>query len=116
LSPGLMIETAHYADENRIEVTGTEGILFINGSTGRIQNRPPLELYKDGVTTCYEDLPVGWDNSFVLATRDFIEALDKQEQAALSPHRGLEVLEFALAVRDSAADRQTVELTLPHAE
>jgi predicted dehydrogenase len=116
LSPGLMIETAHYADENRIEVTGTEGILFINGSTGRIQNRPPLELYKDGVTTCYEDLPVGWDNSFVLATRDFIEALDKQEQAALSPQRGLEVLEFALAVRDSAANRQTVELTLPHAE
>jgi predicted dehydrogenase len=116
LSQGLRIETSHYPDENRIEVTGTEGIIFINGSTGRIQNRPPLELYKDGTTTCYEDLPTGWDNSFILATRDFIEALDKKEQAALSPERGLEVLEFALAVRDSAASRKTVELTLPHAE
>ncbi len=116
LSLGLKIDTAHYADENRIEIAGTEGIIFINGSTGRIQNRPPLELFKDGITTCYEDLPVAWDHSFMLATRDFIEALDKKEQAALSPERGLEVLEFALAVRDSAAGRQTVELTLPHAE
>jgi predicted dehydrogenase len=116
LSPGLKIETSHYPDENRIEVTGTEGIIFINGSTGRIQNRPPLELYKDGVTTAYEDLPVEWANSFVLATRDFIESLEKKEQAALSPERGLEVLEFALAVRDSAASQKTVQLTLPHAE
>ncbi len=115
LSPGLRIETSHYPDENRIEVTGTEGIIFINGSTGRIQNRPPLELYKDGITTAYEDLPTDWANSFILATRDFIETLGKQEQAALSPERGLEVLEFALAVRDSAASGKTVELKLPHA-
>jgi len=116
LSPGLKIETSHYPDENRIEITGTEGIIFINGSTGRIQNRPPLELYKNGVTISYEDLPVEWVSSFVLATRDFIKALDKNQQAALSPERGLEVLEFALAVRDSAESQKTVELTLPHAE
>ncbi|MEW5783752.1 MAG: hypothetical protein AB1767_01500 [Bacillota bacterium] len=42
LAPELQIETQHYADESRLEVTGSRGVIFVNRCTGRLQNRPPV--------------------------------------------------------------------------
>lgn len=43
LAPELEIHTKHYADESRLEITGSKGIIMVNRCTGRLQNKPPKE-------------------------------------------------------------------------
>ena len=115
LSPELQIDTRHYADESRLEITGTRGIIFVNRCTGKLQNRPPLELYRDGVTTSYEDIPCEWDHSFVMATQDLIRSLEKGVQPKLSGPKGRAVLEFTLAAVKAAETEKQVVLADPPA-
>jgi predicted dehydrogenase len=113
LAPELQIGTRHYPDESRLEITGTRGVIFVNRCTGRLQNRPPVEMYRDGVTTVYEDIPAGWEHSFILATRDFVEALAEGRQPMLSGEEGRSVLELTLAVQEAIRSGQPVYLGEP---
>jgi predicted dehydrogenase len=110
MAPELQIDTRHYADESRLEITGTRGIIFVNRCTGKLQNRPAVELYRDGVTTAFEDIPVEWETSFIHATRDFIDCLDRGTQPQLSGPQGRAVLEFTLAAIEAAETQATVIL------
>ena len=111
MAPELEIETSHYADESRLEITGTEGIIFVNRCTGRLQNRAPLELYKKGVTTAFENLPCRWEESFRLATRDMLQALSEGYQPRLSGTAGRRALELTLAAHQSACSGCSVNLS-----
>lgn len=106
----LEIDTEHYADESRLEVTGSKGILFVNRCTGRLQNRPPVELYRDGVTTAYENISAGWEESFIAATNDLLFSLTEGKPARLSGQNGKAALEFTLAIQESACRGETVFL------
>lgn len=109
-APELAIDTEHYADEARLEVTGTKGIVFVNRMTGRLQNRAPVELYRDGVTTCFEHIPAGWEESFVASTLDLVEALAAGREPHLSGARGRDVLAFTLAAHEAARQGRTVTI------
>jgi predicted dehydrogenase len=110
MAPELEIDTNHYADESRLEITGSKGIIFINRCTGKLQNRPPIELYRDGITTAFENLAAGWEESFRLATLDLLIALNEGRQARLSGQNGKAVLELTLAIHQSACKGETVYL------
>ncbi|MCJ7806677.1 MAG: Gfo/Idh/MocA family oxidoreductase [Clostridia bacterium] len=110
LAPELEIETHHYADESRLEITGTKGIIMVNRCTGRLQNRPPIELYRDGITTAYENIPAGWEISFIRATGDMIDALKEGRQPRLSGTAGKAALELTLAVQESAYSNRAITL------
>ena len=56
-SPDMELATRHYAQDDRVEITGTAGVLFINGGHGRLGATPPLTLYRDQTITSY-DVPV----------------------------------------------------------
>jgi len=100
----LAIDTEHYADEARLELTGTKGVVFVNRMTGKLQNRAPVELYRDGVTTSFEHVPAAWEESFVAATLDLVEALAQGREPSLTGERGRDVLAFALAAHRSARE------------
>ena len=100
----LAIDTEHYADEARLELTGTRGVVFVNRMTGKLQNRAPVELYRDGVTTSFEHVPAAWEESFVAATLDLVEALAQGREPRLTGERGRDVLAFALAAHRSARE------------
>lgn len=112
-APELLIDTRHYADESRLEITGTRGIIFVNRSTGKLQNRPAVELYRDGITTAFEDIPGEWDYSFVLATREMIASLETGRQPLLSGAAGRAVLQFSLAARESAEKEEQIAFCGP---
>ncbi len=113
MAPELQIDTRHYADESRLEITGTRGMIFVNRCTGRLQNRPAVELYRDGVTTAFEHIPCDWDYSFHLATRDLISALQKGLQPRLTGLQGRAALEFTLAACEAAKKNEQVTLETP---
>ena len=47
-SPELDIVTEHYAQDDRLEITGTAGVITITRGHGRLGDQPPLMLYAGG--------------------------------------------------------------------
>ncbi len=109
-SPELLLETAHYAQDDRIEITGTKGVIWVTRGHGKMMDVPPVVLYRDRQTFGYSDMPVGWEHSFINSTRQFIEAYFAGQPPSLTAWEGREILRFALAAQQSARMGQSVTL------
>lgn len=109
-SPELEIATKHYAQDDRVEITGTKGVLWINCGHGRLGDPPPVALYRDGSVATFDDMPTGWEESFVLSTRHFLNALARGAPPVLTADEGRQVLRFALAAEESARTGRTIEI------
>lgn len=107
-APQLQVQSLFYSQDDRVEVSGTKGVAWVNRGHGRLLEEPPLRVYKDGRTTDYEDLDSEWDASFVLATRDFIEAIRLGRGTLLSAEEHRQVLSMALAAQISGREDRVV--------
>ncbi len=101
-TPHMRIMSDYYADDDRIEIIGDKGILFINRYTTRTVDLPELMLFKDGKTTPIAVEGVEWQDGFIAATQDFIEKLKTGGQPRLDGPTGKAVLQFTLAALESA--------------
>ena len=109
-SPEMVIDTNHYAQDDRVELTGTKGVIWVTRGHGKMMDVPPVVLYRDRQTHTYSDMPVGWEYSFINSTRHFIDAYFKGEPPSLTAEEGREVLRFALAAQESARTDRAVAL------
>ncbi len=107
-SPQLEVETRHYAQDDRVEITGTRGVLWINGGHGRLPGAPPLVLRREDRTRTFNDLPTGWELSFVHATRHLIDAFESGDPPRLTGAEGRDILRFLLAAQQSAREGRAV--------
>lgn len=107
-TPKMRIRSLYYADDDRIEIIGEKGILFINRYTAKTVDLPELMLFKDGKTTPIPVEGVEWHDSFIAATQDCVEKLKAGQQPRLDGPTGREVLKFSLAALQSAASRREV--------
>jgi predicted dehydrogenase len=107
-TPKMRIYSDYYADDDRIEVIGEKGMLFINRYTARTVDLPELVLFKDGKTAAIPVEGVEWHDSFIAATVDFIEKLQTGGQPRLDGPTGKAVLQFTLAALQSAASGREV--------
>ncbi|OQA95383.1 MAG: Glucose--fructose oxidoreductase precursor [Chloroflexi bacterium ADurb.Bin222] len=108
-TPKMRIYSDYYADDDRIEIIGEKGMLFINRYTAKTVDLPPLMLFKDGKTTPIPVEGIEWHDSFIAATRDLIEVLKTGgKQARLDGPTGKAVLQFTLAALQSAATGREV--------
>ena len=108
-SPEMELVTRHYAQDDRVEITGTAGVLFIDGGHGRLGATPPVTLYRDGQITTY-DVPSGWEQSFVLSTRHFLNALQTGGAPVLTAREARQVLRFSSAAEQSAREGKAIRL------
>jgi len=108
-TPKMRIFSDYYADDDRIEIIGEKGILFINRYTARTVDLPELMLFKDGKTTPIPVEGVEWHDSFIATTHDFIDKLKIGGQPRLDGPTGKAVLQFALAAIQSAASGREVK-------
>ncbi|WP_276358378.1 Gfo/Idh/MocA family protein [Cohnella caldifontis] len=109
-SPDLTIATNYYGIDERVEVTGTRGVLWVTRCTAKMMQIPALMVYKDGKMETYNHLRDDWADSFVDSTKDFIEAIKQDREPMLSGERGREVLRFALAAIESSKRNKEVHL------
>lgn len=107
-TPKMRIYSDYYADDDRIEVIGEKGIIFINRYTARTVDLPELMLFKDGKTTPIPVEGVEWHDSFTATTIDFIDKLKSGGQPRLDGPTGKAVLQFTLAALQSAETGQEV--------
>jgi predicted dehydrogenase len=107
-TPNMRIFSDYYADDDRIEVIGEKGIIFINRYTAKTIDLPPLMLFKDGKTTPIPVEGVEWHDSFIATTQDFINKLNTGGTPRLDGPTGKAVLQFTLAALQSAATGKEV--------
>jgi predicted dehydrogenase len=107
-TPHMRIFSDYYADDNRIEVIGGKGIIFINRYTAKTVDLPELMVFKDGKTTPIPVEGVEWHDSFIATTQDFINKLTSGGTPRLDGPTGKAVLQFTLAALQSAATGKEV--------
>jgi len=101
-SPHMTLKSKYYAADERVEITGTEGVIWVTRCTARVVDEPPLILHRQGQTTAFEDLRADWLDSFVDSTDHFVRCVREGGDPVLSGERGKEVLQFVLAALHSA--------------
>ncbi len=110
-SRDLEIETVHYAQDDRVEITGTRGVVWVNRGHGRLFDQPPVVLYADNEVRAFSGMEAGWDASFAASTRHHIDALLDGGAPYLSGRQGADILRFALAAQESARTGRPVKTT-----
>ncbi|MCY3726877.1 MAG: Gfo/Idh/MocA family oxidoreductase [Rhodobacteraceae bacterium] len=109
-SPELMINTVYYAQDDRVEISGEKGIIWINGGHGKLGDSPPVILYERGRFTEFTNIPTGWEQSFILSTRDFINKVCNGGDPVLTARDAREILRFASAAEQSNLEGKTIYL------
>jgi predicted dehydrogenase len=103
-SPELELVTVHYAQDDRLEITGTSGVIAIARGHGRLVEGPALTLYAGGKSEgfSFPDAELGWEASFIHSTRHWIQALRTGAAPHLTGEEGRDILKFTLAAQLSA--------------
>lgn len=107
-SLGMRVRSRYYVSDDRLEIHGSEGILWVNRCTGKLLDEPPLVLYRDGETRAFHDLETDWAASFRIGTMDFVDALLAGRDAPQDGAAARQTLAVALAVGRSAAEGREV--------
>jgi predicted dehydrogenase len=110
MSEELHIPSKYYAIDERMEVTGTKGVIWVMKWTADMLGVPPVIMYRDNEITRFEDLRHDWADSFHDSTHHFIDAVKNDTEPVLTGEKGREVLKFALAVMRSAHEGREVYL------
>ncbi len=109
-SQDMVMDTNHYAQDDRIEITGTKGVIWVTRGHGKLLDEPPVVLYKDMKVHSFSDMEVGWESSFVNSTRHFINAYFKGEPPSLTGEQGRDILRFTLAAQESSRTGLSVKI------
>jgi predicted dehydrogenase len=107
-TPNMAMDSIYYADDDRLEVIGDKGIIFVNRCTARTVDLPPLMLFRDGKTTAVTEDRFEWHDSFVDCTRHLIDVMTKGGQPRLDGPTGKAVLQLTLAAQVSAREGREV--------
>ncbi|MEE8592207.1 MAG: Gfo/Idh/MocA family oxidoreductase [Spirochaetia bacterium] len=101
-TPKMRIDSLYYTDDDRIEVIGEKGILFVNRCTAKTVDLPAVMMFRDGITTTIPVERVEWHESFIDCTRHLIHVLRNGGQPLLDGPAARKVLQFSLAAHISA--------------
>ena len=116
LTPNLYIEGDYYPADERVEITGTKGSLYVSMCTGRPVEAPPLIVRRGGRTIAHTDLETDWLASFSASAADFVDAIREGRDPHLTGERGRDVTAFALGALEAARTGKTVRPGQPATE
>jgi predicted dehydrogenase len=110
MSNELEIDSKYYAADERMEVTGEKGVVWVMKCTADMLKVPPVIMYKDGKITKFDVPRDDWGDSFHDSTHHFIDAIKNDTEPVLTGAKGREVLKFSLAMMRSARESREVYL------
>ena len=106
-----MLRSKYYPIDVWLEITGSRGILWVNqGPPGHLLDRPPVEIYRDGVMTSFSDIDSDYATSFVRSVHDFVDAILEGRESELTGLEARNVLRFSLAILLSGKEHREVGL------
>jgi predicted dehydrogenase len=109
-SGDLLIPSKYWPEDEWFEVSGRRGFLWVNRCTSMLLDRPPVIMYRDGVTTEFSNVDSDWAASFRNGVHDFIDSVLGGKQAHLTGEEGRRVHQFCRAIQRSARESREVNL------
>jgi len=104
LAMDMYLRSDYYTNDERWEITGSQGFARVNRCTGRGLQQPSLEVYGDGEMRGYHALDDDWASSFRDSGRHWLRWLHTGEGPLhWSGEEAVDVLRFALAAYASSA-------------
>jgi len=110
-SPGMLMNGKYYVADERVEITGTEGCIWITRCTARLLEMPPLILHREGETRAFDDMRDDWGDSFHDSGWDFIDSMIEDRDPVLTGEDGRSLMEFWLAIEKSFQEGREVRLS-----
>jgi predicted dehydrogenase len=110
MSPGMLSQGKYYTADERVEIVGTEGYLWVTRCTARLTEIPPLYFYRDGQSQAFDDLRDDWGDAFHDSGWDFIDSILEDRDPFLTGEDGRELMRFWLAIDQSAREDREVRL------
>jgi len=107
-SDDILVRSKYWPEDEWVELTGSRGFIWINRCTSMLLDRPPLVMYRDGVTTEFSDVDSDWAASFIDGVHDFVDAIVEGRQSPLTGEEGKRVLQFCRAAQLSAKEGREV--------
>jgi predicted dehydrogenase len=111
VSMAMQIMGKYYAADERVEITGTRGNIWVTRCTARLTEIPPLILYRDGKSTAFDDMRDDWADSFHDSGRDFIDCILEDREPTLSGEDGRALMKFWFAIERSYKEGREVKLS-----
>jgi predicted dehydrogenase len=109
-SPGLYIETNQYPANDSVEVTGSNGVMWVTRGHGHLTSLPPVVVAKGRGIDYHQDLNADWAASFRRSSHHFLTSITSGEPAVLSARKAREVLRVSLAAERSAEQGSPVQI------
>ena len=105
----MTLRTDYYADAERFEIQGEEGIIQVTHCSDRMLDEPALTLYRDGEVRAFHNLDADWGASFALSTRHFLDVLAGREpEEVLTAQEGRRVIALYDLFQRSNLERRAV--------
>ncbi|HEY3624176.1 MAG TPA: hypothetical protein VGL12_17610 [Roseiarcus sp.] len=105
----MTLRTDYYADAERFEIQGEEGIIQVTRCSDRMLDEPALTLYRDGEVRAFHNLDSDWGASFTSSTRHFLDVIAGREpEEALTARDGRRVVALYDLFQRSNAKRRAV--------
>jgi predicted dehydrogenase len=105
----MTLRTDYYADAERFEIQGEEGVIQVTRCSDRMLDEPALTLYRDGEVRAFHNLDADWGASFACSTRHFLEVIaGRAPQEILSAREGRRVIALYELFRRSNAEGRAV--------
>jgi predicted dehydrogenase len=108
MTPNFYVEGKYYPADERVEITGSRGVVHVTTCTGRPTETPPLIVVKNGRVEAHTDLRYDWLDSFSDSVQDFIDAVLTDRPPHLTGERGRDVTAVALAAIEAARTGKSV--------
>jgi predicted dehydrogenase len=104
----ILVRSKYTPEDEWVELTGSRGFIWVTRCTSNLLDRPPVVMYRDGVTTEFSDMETDWGASFVAGVHDFADAVIRGRQPALTGEEGKLTLQVCRAVQLSAKEGREV--------
>jgi predicted dehydrogenase len=105
----MVLRTDYYADAERFEIQGEEGILQVTHCSARMLDEPVLALYRGGEVRAFHNLDADWGASFARSTRQFLDVVAGREpREVLTAREGRRVIALYDLFQRSHAERRAV--------
>lgn len=108
LMPEMKLPSKYYPTDEFIEIIASRGLMKINQGTsiGNAMSNSeifsPIVIVRDGKVETYTEFEKDWNQSFINATKYFIDVVKNDKEPILSGEKAREVLRFNLAAIKSS--------------